>query len=98
MVAAASGSRHLSAECYATSRPRAVSGAASRSQPMNAPKRWIDTEGGSNDFERALLEPAVQIEIPPGAEQNVWLGLAGLVASASPPVAAATAGAGGAQE
>jgi len=64
---------------------------------MNAPKRWIDTEGGSNDFERALLEPALQIEIPPGAEQNVWLGLAGLVVSASLPVAGAAASAGGAE-
>jgi hypothetical protein len=58
---------------------------------MNAPKRWIDSESDSNDFERALLKPALEVDIPPGAEQKVWLGLAGLAAVASVPLAAAAA-------
>jgi hypothetical protein len=64
---------------------------------MNAPKRWLDTESNANDFERALLQPAVKIDIPAGVEQQIWLGLAGSVASASLAVATATAKAGTAE-
>jgi hypothetical protein len=64
---------------------------------MNAPKRWLDTESSANDFERALLQPALQIDIPAGVEQQIWLGLAGSVASASVAVATATAKAGTAE-
>jgi hypothetical protein len=59
---------------------------------MNLPKRWIETESGSSPLERALLRPALDVEVPEGAEQRIW----GAIVALAPLSAAGSAALGGA--
>ncbi len=42
---------------------------------MKAPKRWIETQSGSTELERALLLPGLDVEVPAGVEDRIWASL-----------------------
>jgi hypothetical protein len=46
---------------------------------MNAPKRWLDVDSGSSELERTILRTGLDVEIPEGAEDKIWVSLAALV-------------------